>query len=131
MRDRIKLLKQNMLDAKPNIVAERMLLAEEAYIRYAGEAAPLFRAHVFAYIMDHMTLAIFPEELLVGSQAYRQRGVGLYPEYMSAEWIAESLDELKNRSTDPFAIPDEDYKLIFCTPHCNTCVAPDVRAVLI
>ena len=112
MRARIQHLKENMLNAKPNITAERMLLAEEAYIKYAGEAPSIFRAHVFAYVLDHMTLAIFPEELLVGSQSYRQRGVGLYPEYMSAEWIAESLDELQTRSTDPFVIPKEDYAQI-------------------
>ena len=76
MQKRVKLLKQNMLQAKPNVSADWVVLAKQAYAQYAGESSPVFRAHVFAYVLDHMELSIFPEELIVAvrppsSAAYR------------------------------------------------------------
>ena len=54
MQKRVKLLKQNMLQAKPNVSADWVVLAKQAYAQYAGESSPVFRAHVFAYVLDHM-----------------------------------------------------------------------------
>jgi len=112
MRDRVKRLRENMLHAKPNIDAERIVLAREAYQKYAGDAPAIFRGEVFAYILDHMELSIFDEEIIIGSQASEQRGVSIYPEYMAAEWIADNLDELQTRSTDPFVITDKNRKIL-------------------
>lgn len=112
MQKRVKLLKQNMLRAKPNVSADWVVLAKQAYAQYAGESSPVFRAHVFAYVLDHMELSIFPEELIVGSQAAKQRGVSFHPEYMSAEWLMNSLDSIQTRTTDPFELDDETRALL-------------------
>ncbi|MDR1604559.1 MAG: pyruvate formate-lyase [Gracilibacteraceae bacterium] len=112
MRDRVVFLKKRMLDAKPSLSAERVLLAREAYTRYAGEAAPLFRAHVFAHVLEHMTVLILPDELIVGNQSKRQRCVSFHPEYMSARRIHENLTEFVRRDTDPFVLPDDERRLL-------------------
>ncbi|MDR1320744.1 MAG: pyruvate formate-lyase [Gracilibacteraceae bacterium] len=112
MRDRVVFLKKRLLDARPSLSAERVLLAKEAYIQYAGEAAPLFRARVFTYVLDHMTVAIQPGEMIVGNQSKRPRCVSFHPEYMSARWIHEHLDELVSRGADPFVLPEDERRLL-------------------
>ena len=112
MRDRVRMLKENMLDARPNLSAEWVVLAKDAYIKYSGEAPALFRAHVFAYVLDHMDLSIFPGELVIGSQAKKQRGVSFHPEYMRAEWLMENLDHIQTRTTDPFELDAENRALL-------------------
>lgn len=112
MRRRAEELKQRMMDAKPGFSAERVILAKEAYEKYAGEAIPIFRAHVFAYVLEHMKVSIFPAELVVGNPSDRQRCIAVHPEYMSAEWIHRNLDEFSFRSMDPLEITQEDRKLL-------------------
>lgn len=111
MQNRVRNLREAMFDTKPRICAERMILAREAYDKYSGEVPSIFRAHVFAYVLDHMTLKIFPEELIIGSQADKRHGVSFYPEYMSAEWLFDALDTIETRSHDPFVIEPDDKEL--------------------
>ena len=66
--ERIAKMKQRFLSAKPNISSNRMLLINEAYARYAGEPATLFRAKVFSYILDNIPIAIHEGDLLLGVQ---------------------------------------------------------------
>lgn len=112
MRERIKHLKENMLLAKPRVSADWVVLAKQAYQKYAGEPPHIFRAHVLAYVLDHMRLSIFPEELVVGSQSAKQRGVSFHPEYMSGEWLMASLDSIQTRTTDPFELDSEERALL-------------------
>ena len=111
MKERIDILRKTMFDTKPRVCAERIVLAREAYERYSGEVPCIFRAHVFAYVLDHMTLKIFPEELIIGSQADKRHGVSFYPEYMSAEWLYHALDTIETRSHDPLVVEPEDKEI--------------------
>lgn len=111
MKERIDILRKAMFDTKPRVCAERIVLAREAYERYSGEVPCIFRAHVFAHVLDHMTLKIFPQELIIGSQADKRHGVSFYPEYMSAEWLYGALDTIETRNHDPLVIEPEDKKI--------------------
>jgi formate C-acetyltransferase len=51
-----------------------------------------------------MSVAIGPDELIVGNQACGPRAAPIFPEY-SWEWVLEELDTLPTRTADRFAVP--------------------------
>jgi len=110
LNDRITRMKQRYLGTRPNITAERMRLATEAYQKFAGEAIPIFRAKVLAYVLEHMTIVIHNDELIVGTPTNTYRGANLFPEYTSTKWLRSELDDFPTRSTDPYDITQEDKK---------------------
>lgn len=107
MTPRVEMMKKRMLATKPSISAERMLLATEAYKKYAGEAVPIFRAKVFAYVLEHMSVVIGDGELIVGNQNKRFRCASLFPEY-TGQWLKDQIDTLSTRPNDPLDVPAED-----------------------
>lgn len=109
--ERITRMKQRLLDTRPSISAERMLLATRAYQKYAGEATPIFRAKVFAYVLDHMSVVIGNGELIVGNQNKRFRCASIFPEY-TGQWLREQIDTLPTRPNDPLEVPQEECGLI-------------------
>ena len=76
MTERVQRLKDRFLEAKPTITAERILLATEGYKKYAGDAIPIFRAEVFAYVMERIQVHIREDELIVGAMSSATREVG-------------------------------------------------------
>lgn len=138
MTPRIAALKGQMLAVKPSISPERLLLATEAYKKYAGEPIMLFRAHVFEYVLEHMSVVIRGGELLVGSANRRPRCASIFPEY-TGQWLLEdgALDSLPSRSTDPMEVyPEERGQILDCLTWwkgrsleeiCDTFLLPDVQ----
>jgi formate C-acetyltransferase len=110
--DRILSIKQRFLDTVPSITAERLLLATKAHKKFAGEAIPVFRAKVAAYVLDNMTQLIGDGELIVGMPTDTFRGANLFPEYTSTKWIIPELDKFPVRSRDRYNITPENRKLI-------------------
>lgn len=68
LSERLRRMKERYFDTMPNITAEHLELTTQAYQMFAGEAAPIFRAKVAAYILENMTVCINPDELVVGSR---------------------------------------------------------------
>ena len=83
---RIPMMKKRLMDTKPSVSSERLLLATEAYKKYAGEAIMQFRAHIFAYVLDHMSVIIRDGELLVGSTNKRVRSASIFPGILDSGW---------------------------------------------
>lgn len=71
---RVKRMKEKYFDTIPQITAERLVLATEAYQKFAGDAVPIFRAKVVDYIMENMTTLILDDELIVGTATNAYRG---------------------------------------------------------
>lgn len=107
MTERIAMMKKRLLGTKPSISAERMLLATEAHQKFAGDAVPIFRAKIFAYVLEHMSVVIGDGELIVGSQNKRFRCASLFPEY-TGQWLKNQIDTLSTRPNDPLDVPRED-----------------------
>ena len=105
--ERIIRMKQRLLGTRPSISAERMLLATRAYQKYAGEETRIFRAKVFAYVLDHMSVVIGGGELIVGNQNKRVRCASIFPEY-TGQWLREQIDTLPTRPNDPLEVPAEE-----------------------
>lgn len=108
LNERLTRMKNRYFDTMPNITAEHLALATEAYKKFAGEAAPVFRAKVIAYIMENMTVCINPDELIVGSPTNTYKGANLFMEYTSTGWLREELNDFPTRKTDPYNITPRD-----------------------
>lgn len=112
---RVKRMREKYFDTIPQITAERLVLATEAYQKFAGEAVPIFRAKVVNYIMENMTTLIMDDELIVGTATNAYRGANLHPEFQSSSWYISDIDEFSTRSKDPYYISPEDKETILET----------------
>lgn len=112
---RIERMRKRYFDTIPTITAERLVLATEAYQKFAGDAVPIFRAKVVKYIMEHMTTLILDDELIVGTATNAYRGANLHPDFQSSSWYIRDIDEFSTRSKDPYYISPEDKKTILET----------------
>ena len=101
---RVEQLKRQMLDSRPCLTAQRLRLATQAYQQYAGLPLVLVRAHTLAHVLQHMSLALAPGELLVGTASDQPRCAPIYPEYLSADWLISEIDQLPTRTADPVQV---------------------------
>ncbi len=108
LNERLQRMKKRCFDTRPNITAERLRLATEAYQKFAGEAIPVFRAKILAYVLDHMTILINEDELIVGTPTNTYRGASLFPEYTSTKWLMSELDDFPTRPADPYDLTEAD-----------------------
>ncbi|MFA7196434.1 MAG: pyruvate formate lyase family protein, partial [Anaerovoracaceae bacterium] len=112
---RVKRMREKLFNTIPTITAERLVLATEAYRKFAGDSVPVFRAKVVNYIMENMTTLILEDELIVGTATNAYRGANLHPEFQSSSWYIRDIDEFSTRSKDPYYISPEDKKTILET----------------
>lgn len=116
MSERSKKLKQKFLDAVPCVGAERLVLATEAYKKYAGLSAPVFRARVLEHVLMYKTVEIHDDELIVGDQAEHPRCAPLFPEYQSSNgWLADEIRNLHKRTKDVMKVSEKDKDIILKT----------------
>ncbi|MBR1781143.1 MAG: hypothetical protein IJ751_07080 [Oscillospiraceae bacterium] len=97
---RIQRLRRAML-VKPTVCVERARLITESYRQTEGEPAAIRRGKAFAHLLAHMTVRIYPDELIVGRPTSQVRGGSISPE-LQCDWILDELDLLSTRDIDPF-----------------------------
>jgi len=103
---RVQKLKKQIVDAKPRVESDRVLLVTEAYKETEGLSAVLRRAKVAEKLFLKMPVTIRDHELVVGSLTKTSRSTGLCPEF-SYEWVAKEFETMGTRMADPFEIPKE------------------------
>lgn len=109
MTGRIEKLKKMQRAEHAAISVERLVLATEAYQKYAGEPVWVFRAHVLAYVLDHKEIVIREGELLLGSASEKIRAGLIFPEYNSSVmWLKEQIPTMPTRATDPLSLSEEE-----------------------
>ena len=74
LTDRVKFRKTECLNAKPHLCAERSRLATLSWKETEGQPLVLRRARLFQKIMEGMSVSIWKDELIVGSQTKYLRG---------------------------------------------------------
>lgn len=100
---RVALLRQQSLEAVPTISTERAELMTAFYRQNQGrESTPVFRAHSFAYLMEHKTICINPGELIVGEKGPAPKATPTYPE-LCCHSISD-LEILNAREKIPFLV---------------------------
>ena len=104
--DRITRLKNQILNARPHVEAERAVLATEAYKATEGLSPILRRAKVVEKIFAELPITIRDDELVVGSITVNPRSTEICPEF-SFDWVEKEFDTMATRVADPFEIPKE------------------------
>lgn len=108
--DRINRILHRVHQITEAVDEERAMLYTEAHKMYGGNGGcqAMTNAKILAYILENITINIYPDELIVGEMGAPARCSSIFPEF-SYDWI---VDELNNapwyeRKTDVFACSDE------------------------
>jgi trans-4-hydroxy-L-proline dehydratase len=108
--ERAARLRRQSLDAVPAISTERARLLTEFYRQNrALESTPVFRARAFAYLMEHKTVYIGEDELIVGEKGPAPKATPTYPELCCHS--LSDLEILDARAKIPFTVQPEDRDL--------------------
>ena len=103
---RMKEFREEVLDEKPYIDAERAILATEAYKENLNQPRVMVRAKMLEKILDHMSIYIEDKSLLAGNQATKNRNAPIFPEY-TMEFVINELDRFEKRDGDVFYITEK------------------------
>jgi formate C-acetyltransferase len=98
--------REQVLDKKPYISAERALLATESYKANLNQPNVMKRALMLQNILEKMTIYIEDETLIAGNQAESNKDAPVFPEY-TMEFIINELDLFEKRDGDVFYITEE------------------------
>jgi pyruvate formate-lyase/glycerol dehydratase family glycyl radical enzyme len=110
MSARVSRLRQQSLDARPSISTERAELLTELHQQHWGPvSAPIRRALVLQYLMEHKTICINEGELIVGEKGPAPKAAPTYPELCCHS--QEDLDVLNSREKIPFAVTPQARKV--------------------
>ncbi|MBE9507354.1 MAG: pyruvate formate lyase family protein, partial [Chloroflexi bacterium] len=103
MSERVARLRQQSLDAVPYISSERAELLTEFHQQNVGlMSAPVRRALVFKYLMEHKAICINEDELIVGEKGPAPKAAPTYPELCCH--TLKDLDVLNSREKIPFTV---------------------------
>ena len=103
MNDRVTRLRERSLSAQPSISDERSLLMTEFYREHLGRhSAPVLRALAFRHLCERKTIAIGPDELIVGERGPAPKATPLYPE-LTCHSLAD-LHVLDEREKTSYAV---------------------------
>ncbi len=103
---RMNSFREQVLDKKPYICAQRALLATESYKQNQHQPAVMKRALMLKNILEKMTIYIEDETLIAGNQAASNKDAPIFPEY-TLEFVMRELDLFEKRDGDVFYITEE------------------------
>ena len=103
---RMQQFREELLECRPYICAERAVLATQSYKEHADKPITLKRAYTLANILQNMTIFIEPETLIAGNQASQNRSAPRIPR-IRMDWVIRELDEFDKRDGDVFYITEE------------------------
>ncbi|HEP1801884.1 TPA: glycyl radical protein [Streptococcus suis] len=106
LTNRMNKYREDVLDKKPYIDAERAVLATKAYQEHREKPNVLKRAYMLKEILENMTLYIEEESLIAGNQASSNKDAPIFPEY-TLEFVLNELDLFEKRDGDVFYITEE------------------------
>ncbi len=104
---RMQAFREEVLDEKPFVDAERAVLCTESYKQSANQPPVLRRALSFAHILDNMSIYIEDKTLLAGNQASKNCNAPVFPEY-TLGFVMDELDLFDKRDGDVFYVTNED-----------------------
>ena len=109
--DRIKRLReQSVHECVPSISMERALLVTEAYKKYEGTCSiPVLRGKVFYYLMEHRTLYLGRDSIIIGEKGDKPWAAPTFPELCCH--TLEDFDNMNNRERVFFSVTEKDKEL--------------------
>ncbi len=106
LSERMQAFREEVLDEKPYVDAERAVLATRAYREHMNQPRVMMRALMLEKILDNMTIYIEDKTLLAGNQATKNRNAPVFPEY-TLKFVMDELDLFEKRDGDVFYITEE------------------------
>lgn len=106
LTDRIKAFREEVLDEKPYIDAQRAVLATQVYRENQNQPRVMVRALMLQKILENMSIYIEDKTLIVGNQATKNKNAPIFPEY-TMEFVLNELDLFEKRDGDVFYITEE------------------------
>lgn len=106
LTERMKEFREEVLDEKPYIDAQRAILATLAYKENLNQPRVMVRAKMLEKVLDHMSIYIEDKSLLAGNQATKNRNAPIFPEY-TMEFVINELDQFEKRDGDVFYITEK------------------------
>lgn len=103
---RMQAFREEVLDEKPYIDAERAVITTRVYEEHRDLPRVLLRARMFEAILRDMTIYIEDKTLLCGNQATKNCNAPIFPEY-TMEFVMDELDLFEKRDGDVFYITEE------------------------
>lgn len=111
MNIRIRKLKKELVEIRPEICTERLIILTRAYRRYEAYPNIMKRAMALRDILNQMSIYMEEGQLIAGNQASKPRSAPLFPEY-SWEWIYGEIDQFEHRASDVFYVTDTNKKIM-------------------
>ncbi len=103
---RIEAIRQNYVNAKPQISTQRARIWTDSHKATEGKPVAIRRAQAFYDCCDRLEVHIFDGELVVGAIGeFRKCGI-LTPEF-SWLWVDREMDTFATRPQDPYLMTDE------------------------
>ncbi len=106
---RMQQFREEVLDEKPYVEAERAVLATKAYEAHRNQPRVMMRALMLEKILEGMSIYIEDKTLLAGNQAGKNRNAPVFPEY-TLKFVIDELDLFEKRDGDVFYITEETKK---------------------
>ena len=111
LSERIRQLRENVLNAKSTVCCERASIYTEVYRKSQAKRIIVKRAIALSETLKRMTIYIDPAELIVGNHSSKLMAAPIFPEY-AVSWILNEIDKLDERSGDKFYVSEEDRQTI-------------------
>ncbi|MDR0476196.1 MAG: glycyl radical protein [Treponema sp.] len=106
LTERMRDFRNDLLNAKPMICAERAVFVTESYKENMAQPLAIRRALMYRNILERMSIFIEKQTLLAGNHAAGNRFAPVFPEY-AMDWVIAELDEFEKRPGDRFYITEE------------------------
>ena len=106
LTERMKEFREEVLDEKPYIDAQRAILATLAYKENLNQPRVMVRAKMLEKVLDNMSIYIEDKSLLAGNQATKNCNAPIFPEY-TMEFVMNELDQFEKRDGDIFYITEK------------------------
>ena len=106
LTERMKEFREEVLDEKPYIDAQRAILATLAYKENLNQPRVMVRAKMLEKVLDNMSIYIEDKSLLAGNQATKNRNAPIFSEY-TMEFVMNELDQFEKRDGDIFYITEK------------------------
>lgn len=106
LTERMASFREEVLDEKPYVDAERAVLVTKVYEENKNQPRVMLRALMLKEILENQTIYIEDKSLLAGNQATKNRNAPVFPEY-TMKFIIDELDLFEKRDGDVFYITEE------------------------
>ena len=106
LTDRMATFREEVLEEKPYIDAERAVLATQAYKENQNQPRVMVRALMLQKILENMSIYIEDKSLIAGNQATKNKNAPIFPEY-TMKFVMNELDLFEKRDGDVFYITEE------------------------